>query len=507
MSMASSIRRQLLYWLVPTVAALLAIGAVTAYGVVLESATRAYDRALFDGALALARQVRREGNRLRFDLQPQALTILTTDKFDRIFYAVRDRDGHLLGGDPALQPARPGPPPEGERWVYEDGLLHGQAVRMAILETSSAGMPFLVVVAETTVKRDQLVREALIGILLPEVALAALTLLFVIVGVRRGLLPLERLRQQLTRRSPSDLRRLDTTRLPDELRPLGAEVNSLLTRLGTSLDAQRSLVADAAHQLRTPIAALLAQVESMQRQPDAPPALSESIPPIREGVQRLAHLVHQLLTLARAEEVAHLHRERVDLAGIVRRCADRWVPLAIERDIDLGFELQPAPVRGVPLLLEELLGNLVDNAIRHTPAHSTITVRCHHRAETTFLQVDDDGPGIPEAMRERVFERFVRLDGQAGTGCGLGLAIVRQIAARHEASVRLAEAPGGGTRAEVRFPAATEDGPADRTGPAGDASGGGGQRPAATGQAGQCQHVSRERVDDEESEQHPGRMG
>lgn len=450
-----SLRHLLLRWLAPATALLLLASAVTGYFTAVGSATLAYDRALLDGALALSQQIRNEQGRLVLNLQPQASQVLTTDKYDRIFFAVRGPDDTLLGGTAALtEPETALPVREpGEHWSFADHRLNGQPIRVAALQTQHDGLPVSVLMAETTVKRSRLVREVLIGMLLPELLLVAATLAIVVIGVRHGLRPLEGLRGQLSRRSEVDLRPIDVDALPEEIQPLAGEINNLLARLGTSIDAQRHFVSDAAHQLRTPIAALQAQVEALQQEGSAEQA--RQLAPILAGVRRQAHLVHQLLALARAEPDISRSRQTINLDVLIRDGADRWLPDAIARGVDLGFELAPATVSGVALLLEELVANLVDNALRYTPAGGTVNVRCGMKAGAAIVEVDDSGPGIPEKDRKRVFERFVRLEGAGSEGCGVGLAIVQMIARQHDATVAISDSPLGGTRVRVSFPRGT----------------------------------------------------
>ncbi len=447
-----SLRQLLLRWLAPAVVLLLGASAITGYLVAVRVATQAYDRALLDGALSLSQLVRAQDGDLFLDLQPQAMQVLTTDKYDRVFFSVFGPDGRVLGGSQALTPP-PGwtaEPDRSESWSYHDHRFDGHRVRLAVLQSNATGKSLTIVMAETMTKRDRLVREVLTSILVPEIVLVAATLLIIVAGIRHGLGPLRGLREQLARRSHTDLRPLDVNRLPQEVQPLADEINNLLARLEVSLGAQRHFVADAAHQLRTPIAALQAQIEALIQE-DGGTARTAAMSRVLAGIRRLAHLVHQLLALARAEPGRSNDAEPADLAEIIRDNADRWLPQAIERNVDLGFELAPAQVPGVPLLLTEMLTNIVENAIRYTPAGGSVTVRCGTTESDIRVEVDDSGPGIPAKERERVFERFVRLDEGNVEGCGLGLAIVRLIARQHGAEAEISDSPQGGARVTVRF--------------------------------------------------------
>jgi two-component system sensor histidine kinase TctE len=456
-----SLRRLLLSWLLPAMALLIAAGAATAYTTALRHASRAYDRALFDTVLALNEQVKFSNGHFTVNLPEPAQQILTTDKYDQVYYEVLGPDGEFIAGNRnlPLPPSRLG---SDEGKLYYDGHYDGKQVRIVALFTEQAGRPVQILAAETLAKRNSLVREILLGMLLPELILMLATAGLVWLGIRHGLTPLDSLRGELANRSHLDLRPVNANNVPEEIRPLADEINRLLARLEQSLTAQRHFVSDAAHQLRTPLAALQAQAELAMR------ALSSGSADIDDARQtlgailtasgRLTHLAHQLLALARAEPGGPSALQRLDLAETIHACAEIWLPDALRHGIDLGFELQPAPVLGSALHLQEMVSNLIDNAIRYTPAPGTITVHCGSDAasNSAWLQVEDSGPGIPPEDRQRVFERFHRLADSPGDGCGLGLAIVREIARQHGGSVEIREASGlGGTLVEVRLPLAS----------------------------------------------------
>jgi two-component system sensor histidine kinase TctE len=275
-------------------------------------------------------------------------------------------------------------------------------------------------------------------------------------GIGRGLRPLDVLRTELASRSHLDLRPLPEARAPAEVQPLVSGLNELLARLGSAMDAQGRFIADAAHQLRTPLAALQAQVEAARREPH-PAALDPTLDQLDAATRRTAHLARQLLTLARVEPTgdAPLEWRTLDLATLVRERIDGWLALADARQVDLGFELAPARATGDGMLLLEMAGNLVDNAIKYSPAGTSVTVRTGDGEEGGFLEVEDEGPGIPAAERDRVFERFYRVRGTRSEGTGLGLAIVREIAVRHGAVVAVrAPSKGTGSVFRVTFPRA-----------------------------------------------------
>lgn len=453
---ALSLRQTLIERLLPPMLLLLLAGAFAAYWIALRSATKAYDRSLLDTAFAISEQMQLVQGHPQLSLTPQARTVLLTDKFDRIFFSVRNHESNeLLDGNPEL----PLPPSESSRTLgnegryYYDGVLRGEPIRLAALQKRIGDQTLNIVAAETLRKRNELVRDILLGMLLPELLLVVVAASVIWFGVRSGLRPLNDLQRELAGRSPSDLRAV-AVHVPEEIQPVVEEINGLLRRLEQALSSQRNFVSDAAHQLRTPIAALQAQVEAVGTEAGAEKRARLS--GILTATQRLSHLVSQLLVLARAEPGLAEAQPVVDLADMARTLADAWLPRAIERGIDLGFELTPAPTKGNAVLLEELLSNLIDNAIRHTPSGGTITIACGQQNSQAWLAVEDSGPGLAENQRERVFERFYRTQA-SGEGCGLGLAIVREIACQHGGTARAEKSPAlQGARFVVELPLSTE---------------------------------------------------
>lgn len=447
-----SLRRLLMGWLLPALIALLLAGALTAYLVALHNANRAYDRALLDTSLAIAAQVKIEQGRTRLELPSVAQKVLLTDKYDQVYYLAVGPQGEFLAGHKGLPlpPARPAD----RNWIYYDGYYLGRPVRVAALFSPAAGGEIQVMAAETLVKRNNLLGEILFGMLVPEILLGLAVVALVWFGIERGLAPLNRLRQEIAARSSQDLRPVPEEHAPEEVRPVVHEINALLARLDETLTAQRRFISNAAHQIRTPIAALQAQLDAARRESD-PAELHATLERVHAAAGRTAHLTHQLLTLARVEPGGQPPAEPqpVELDELVSSAAADWMPQALAKNIDLGFELAPAPLSGNPLLLREMLANLVDNALRYTPAGGQVTVRTRRNDTEALLTIEDNGPGIPAAERDRILERFYRVPGSPGDGCGLGLAIVQEIARGHGATVEIGTPPcGRGTIAQVRFP-------------------------------------------------------
>jgi two-component system sensor histidine kinase TctE len=446
--MARSLRAHLLRLLLPPIAALLAVGAVVAYYPSMEPATEAYDQALVDIGIALGAHVRvgEVGTNAgySFELPPAVEQVLRTDRYDTIYYRILSPGGVDIAGEPEL------PQPEGAG-PY-DALFKGQKVHVVSVQSPCGPATCNVLVAETTVKRSRLTREIMLSSLLPQLLLAVATLVIVWFGVKRGLGPLESLSEEIKQRSPRDLRPIDASAAPEETRPLLVALNGLLEQVAQASRNQQRFLANAAHQLRTPLAGLQAHTELALAQP-LPGAVRAQLDQVHQATIRTARLANQLLALARAEPGARGDPSSVNLKSVVEAEADAWVHQALARDVDLGFELEGAPVEGDAFLLREALANLVHNAIEYSSRGGHVTVRTGARNNHAFVEVEDDGPGIPSAERARVLERFYRVPGTSGTGSGLGLAIVREIAAGHGAGIELSEGAGArGCRVAITFP-------------------------------------------------------
>ena len=291
---------------------------------------------------------------------------------------------------------------------------------------------------------------------LPQFIIIPLAVMLVWFGLSRGLRPLTRLRKTIEAREPADLSPIATRRVPEELEPLVEAFNEMLERMRKNDEAQQRFVADAAHQMRTPLTGLKTQAQFAIRETD-PEALRHALRQIATGVDRAARMVNQLLTLARTEasEQSQQNHEPLDLSRLVREVVEDWVMQAIDKRIDLGFETSgSALIKGNPVLLRELARNLIDNALRYTPSGGHVTCRVSATEVVCLLEVEDDGVGITEEQAKMVFERFYRVDDATTEGSGLGLAIVQEIAAQHESTATLRPNPSGcGTIARVVFPA------------------------------------------------------
>ena len=454
----ATLRRQLLISLLAPIVLVTLISAVVSYYYAFNFATLAYDYSLFESALDISRQTRITEGELRVDLPRAALDMLESDTHDRIYYMVNDSKGAFVAGHKGL----PLPPEDAtpDKPMAYDGIYRGSPVRIAALHSLVPGLsdddPILIQVAETLNKRHILANEMLLGMLLRELVLIVLVGVLIWYGVERGLKPLAALQQEIRNRSHRDLSPLPEQNVPGEVRSLIHAMNDLLARLSKALSGQQRFIADAAHQLRTPLAGLKTQTELALRQED-PDDVRHTLQRLNTATGQTTHLVNQLLSLARAEPGAGRAQtlQPLNLSELSRDATTEWVPRAIERNIDLGFDATPiaANIEGDALLIKELLGNLLDNAIRYTQPGGQVTVRVATERDKVLLSVEDNGPGIPAAEHERVFERFHRVLGSGAEGCGLGLAIVREIAQSHNAETRLGPGAGGkGTLVTVEFP-------------------------------------------------------
>ncbi|RYF57571.1 MAG: sensor histidine kinase, partial [Comamonadaceae bacterium] len=333
----------------------------------------------------------------------------------------------------------------------------------------------LVQVAETREKRSVLATEIIKGVMLPQFAILPLAVLLVWLALARGIKPLSQLEERIRARKPDDLSPLDHKAVPMEVAPLVDSVNDLLRRLNESIATQKRFLADAAHQLKTPLAGLRMQADLAQREGSDTEALRRSLQQIGRSSMRATHTVNQLLALARAEGGTGMVRQPVDLARLVIEVVRDSVPRALERHIDLGYEgAEPgAPgiwMHGNATLLKELARNLLDNAMNYTPSSAgqpgviTARVLADTFGHVLLLQIEDSGPGVPESERDLIFQPFYRALGTDADGSGLGLPIVVEIARQHGATVRLDDAQPGhvppGARFTVQF--ASQPAPAPR---------------------------------------------
>ncbi len=454
---------EILDWLLAPIIILWPLSVVVTFWVANTISNIPYDRALRDSVHALAQHVQFEGARARIALPVAATSFLRTDELDTIYFQVRGTRGEVLAGDRELAEIFPEDTERAQVVYFRDDEWHQEAVRIAYMYLFAPGREHqrvLVQVGETLHKRQALANEIIGGIIIPQFLLMPLLVLLVWYGLQRGTQPLENLRVRLLSRRPSDLSPIDVHEVPEEIAPLIEAFNALLERLSANMRAQDRFIADAAHQMRTPLAGLRTQLEFALRQSD-PEEMRANLERIRSGVERAAHMISQLLSLARSQSETPPKFEPVDVRVLLREVTQGWVEQALAKRIDLGFEggSSTAWVEGNPLLLRELFSNLIDNAVRYTPPGGKVTarVRLDEGTETVHAEIEDNGIGIDEQERELIFQRFYRVMGSDQAGSGLGLAIVRSIAQQHRAEVQVrANAAESGSIFAVIFPRLTE---------------------------------------------------
>ena len=413
-----------------------------------------FDRGLGHNARAIAQLVQSDEQTVRFSFPQPANEILHADETNEVYYQVLGAKGEFLSGDADLPL-----PQEDEKLVTDelrmrDDVRKGMPIRVAYIWVRvkpQNARPALVQVAETLEKRSVLANEIIKGVMLPQFVILPLAVLLIWLALARGIQPLNELEQRIRRRKPDDMSPLDESVVPIEVSPLVSSINDLLQRLQDSIATQKRFLADAAHQLKTPLAGLRMQADLALRKDASAEDLKQSLHHIGRASIRATHTVNQLLALARAESSgAPIAKQQCDLIALTMEVVKNCLPLAMDKHIDLGFDraCDSAGMQGNPTLLKEMVRNLIENALNYTPSTperpGVVTARVYRNVKNALvLQVEDSGPGIPEAERERVFEPFYRALGTEADGSGLGLPIVLEIAHKHGATVSLQDTHPG----------------------------------------------------------------
>jgi two-component system sensor histidine kinase TctE len=455
-SIQHSLFGEILDWMLAPLLLLWPMSIAITYLVAKSIANQPFDHALEDNVTVLAQQVKEVDGKVVARLPGSARDILRADDVDSVYFQVAGPRGEVVDGDRDL----PSPPLDDAersgRVHFRNDSLHGAPVRVAyawvnlqpMLETGARAGPeprlALVQMAETLEKRAQLANEIIKGVILPQFIILPVILALVWFALSRGLSPLAQLQERIRARPPDDLSPIDSRQVPEEISPLVGSLNDMLARLAHTIDAQKRFIADAAHQMKTPLAGMRMQSELALRQVD-PGEIHRSLEQLAKSSESATRLVNQLLALARAENQPHagLALDQLDLSLLARSVVQDWVPASFAHEIDLGYEDPDGPVEiaGSAIMLRELLSNLIDNALRYTPPGGSVTVRVRSDAGQALLEVEDTGPGIAPGERPRVFERFYRILGSSASGSGLGLAIVREIARQHGAEIEIFNNP------------------------------------------------------------------
>jgi two-component system sensor histidine kinase TctE len=446
---SSSISRRLILWLAVPLMLLALCGALVHYFNNVAPGVISSDRRLKAALTAVMEHVRFNDGGLVLDAAAQTPHPLPSA--DSVIYALRDPQGRLLAGDSRL----PAVPLNGEtsQLVAVTQVDH-RNIRALTTRFDTPGGIMLITVADARPAVEPAARYEFVSTLLWDFVQLDLTLVLVWVGIRLGLRPVNRLRDEIAARSPQDLRPIDESSVPREIAPVVVTLNRLFTTLRSSVQSQQQFIANTAHQLRTPITGLQAQLDLLVAEAAAAPVRGRLLT-LQEGIRQLAHSANQLLALARADPAVNISTKKlkVRLDATVAEVAARFFDRALQSEIDLGVETTAVSVLADPSLLDDLLSNLVDNALKYTPRGGTVTISAGEQDNRPYLAVEDTGPGIPEADRQRVRLRFYRMPNTPGHGSGLGLAIVDEVARLHDATVTIAAGTNDrGTRVSLRFP-------------------------------------------------------
>ena len=447
--MNSSISRQLILWLAIPLMLVALCGALVHYFNNVAPGVIGSDRRLKEAAVALMAHVSIKQGQVALDPDPNRKPPLPRP--DSIRYALRDAQGRLLAGDPQMPVVAMSSETSQQLALTQ---IDRRSLRTLTTRFDTPAGVITITVADTSGTSEPEARLGFMSTLLWDFVQLDLTLVLVWVGIQLGLRPIRRLRDEIARRSPLDLRPIVETSAPREIAPLVITLNRLFGMLRTSVQSQQQFIANTAHQLRTPITGMQAQLGLLIAEPAAQPVKARLLT-LQEGVKQLAHSANQLLTLARADSSANLSakNQAVDLQAIVGEVVAKFFDRALQSNIDLGVDAHSVSVFADPSLLDDLLSNLVDNALKYTPAGGSVTVSAGRNNGRPYLAVEDTGTGIPESERPRVRQRFYRMPNSPGHGSGLGLAIVDEIARLYDATMTLGTgANGTGTRIAIQFP-------------------------------------------------------
>jgi len=457
---------EILDWMLAPLLLLWPMSIAITYLVAKSIANQPFDHALENKLTVLSQQIKQVDGKLLSQMTQQARDILRADDLDTVYFQVKSTSGVVIEGDPALPPPEEDEKPAAGNTQFRTASLRGVDLRIAyayieipnvsLTQTGAAALPtqsadshrqlILVQLAESLEKRSNLANEIIKGVILPQFIILPIALALVWFALSRGLSPLAELQQRIRARRPDDLSPIDSRQVPEEITPLVNSLNDMLGRLTMTIDSQKRFIADAAHQMKTPLAGMRMQSELALRQTDQE-EIHRSLLQLSTSSEAATRLINQLLMMAKAENQTPSHRplDRINLNELAMDVVRDWIPASFTKRIDLGFEQTDDAVIifGNPIMLKEMLSNLIDNAIRYTPEGHSVTVKVNNdqAQQLAILEVEDNGPGIPHAEREHVFERFYRILGSNTQGSGLGLAIVREIVLQHDAQITISDNP------------------------------------------------------------------
>ena len=450
---------EILDWMLVPLLLLWPLSIAITYVVARSIANEPFDRALEDKLTAVAQQIKEQDGHVITRLSSSARDILHADDIDNVYFQIRDAHSAVVDGDPEMPLPKDAEMPPPWSTQFRNDFIRNTEVRIAYTyvdlhktrvepQLSLEPRLALVQVGETLDKRSQLVNQIIKGVIVPEFIILPVALILVWFALTRGLRPLAELQQRIHERRPDDLSPIDSGLVPEEILPLVGSFNELLARLSHSIRMQKRFIADAAHQMKTPLAGMRMQSELALRQDDQV-EIHKSLEQLAKSSRSATRMINQLLALARVENQGPQAQQRqplrpLDLAELARETVQEWIQASFARRIDLGYEgpTEPIVVNGDRTMLRELMNNLIDNALNYTPAGGHATVRVHTTStRQAMLEVEDTGPGIAPHEREHIFERFYRILGTSVEGSGLGLAIVREIAIQHQADIVILDNP------------------------------------------------------------------
>lgn len=460
----STLLGRILLWMIAPLFVMWTIGIVITYFISVNIANSPYDKTLAGHLRILRHEVEQQRLQDGIKLSDSAINVLNGGAEDNpTTWQILDANGHIMAGDTSI--------PMPESWAYDiDQIRYRNAnfnhkqLRLAYVwgGRDLDGQGFLTVVSEPAEARATLQQEILTGMLTPQLIILPLAAMLAGLGLMQGLEPLSLLQEHLRKRKPNNLSPIRDDLAPAEIVPLISAMNNVLQRLSVSIDTQRRFVANAAHQLKTPLAGIRTQCELALRG-QSPEETKASLEQLITGSQRATRLVNQLLTLARAESMETVQTsisEPINIHQLAQECTMQWVNQSLEKNIDLGYESndEDLSIFGNYLMITELLNNLIDNALLYTPSGGQVTVRTFGDHNFAYLEVQDTGPGIPISEQEKVFDRFYRILGQQAEGSGLGLAIVKEITDHHKGKISFAplgnhiDHDSSGTRLKISLP-------------------------------------------------------
>lgn len=456
-----SIKQNLMLWILALLLPVLVLITFRSYFSINYFTGLVSDQSLFRVAQAVANQVHVVDGAYQVSHMQETIRLMHYENKDQLYYQVLDTHQQVIDGDPRL-PLPKNLPQVGKKYFY-DGVLNGQELRMVAFQypVSKSNPPadVTIIIGETLNSRNEMREDILTVFIFTQIAIILLVIFAVNLAIKKGLISLEQLRIVISARSSDDTSQLENRQSPLELRPLVVAMNDLLVRIRGSVDEKQQFIANAAHQLKTPLAGLKLQLESAAREKDVN-LVKHALTQASIGVSHLDRLTKQLLSLARAEFTPEEYQaerfSKINLLNLVQEVCAEWVPIALKKEIEIEIlsESSNLLIKGDAVLLSELLNNLVDNAIHYNVAGTKVVVSLRDDVDMVTLIVADNGVGIPVEDQKNVWQRFYRVLGNNNVGCGLGLSIVDEIAKRHSATVALSysdEKNKSGTSVKISF--------------------------------------------------------